>query len=210
MLKDENTILPKQIAAQDKLNDLLATLQIVGRIGEDNIKLLATTLQIEEHVGVRGVERRKAQLLGGFTDEGVVHRVDLHAGDTLCAPRRELIADGARTREEVQNIDILEVHEVAKHIKEVLLGEVGGGACPEVAGWGDGPTAIFSTNDSHNFSLFCALHSAEVLFEGFVVSFALFTTEHELRLAKVVILIEERQKVYHCALICEGYNLGIA
>ena len=59
VLKDQKTILLEQLALKNQLNDLLATLQIVGRIRENQVKLLAAALQVEENIGVGGRQIRK-------------------------------------------------------------------------------------------------------------------------------------------------------
>ena len=151
VLKDQKSILPKQIPAQNKVYDLLAALQIVWRVGKYHIKLFAAALQIEENIGVGGVECGKAQLFGGFADEGVVYGVYLHARNAPRTARAELVTNGARTRKQIEHINILKVHKVAQHIKEVLLGEVRSGASPQVAWGNNGPTSVFSADNSHNY-----------------------------------------------------------
>ena len=98
VFEDQTTILPEQIPAQNKIDDLLAALQVVGSVGKYHIKLFAAALQIEENIGVGGIEGGKAQLLGGFADEGVVYGVHHHARDTPCTSRAKFVTDGARTR----------------------------------------------------------------------------------------------------------------
>ena len=71
VLKNQKTILTQQFTPQHKVNNLLATLQIVGRIRENHIKLFVATLQVEEHIGVGGVEIGKAQLTCRLADESI-------------------------------------------------------------------------------------------------------------------------------------------
>ena len=163
VLKYQKSIFAEQIPLQNKVDNSLATLQIVGCVRKYHIKLLATALQIQKYIGVGGVEVGKSQLLGGFANEGIVHGVYLHTRHTLRAPRTELIANRARARKEVEHINILEINKVAEYIEEVLLGEIGCGASPQVAWGNDGPTPIFTTDNSH--SCFVRLYLASICCE---------------------------------------------
>ena len=69
MLEDQDAILAQQLALEDKVDDLLAALKVVGGVGEDQIELLGATLQIEEYVGLDGVEIAKAEALSRLADE---------------------------------------------------------------------------------------------------------------------------------------------
>lgn len=83
----------EQIAFQDQLHDLLAAFQVVGGVGEDHVELLGTAFQVEEYVGLDGIEVFDPQLCGRLADETVMHGVDLDRRDAPCAARCELVAD---------------------------------------------------------------------------------------------------------------------
>ena len=151
VLKYQKSIFAEQIPLQNKVDNRIATLQIVGSVREYHIKLLATALQIQKYVGVCGVEVGKSQLLSRLANEGVMHGVYLHTCHAPRTPRTELITNRARAREQIQHVNLLEIHKIAEHIEEVFLSKVGRWASPQIA-WGDnGPTSIFTTNNPHNF-----------------------------------------------------------
>lgn len=208
VLENEKTILLEQFASQDQLDDLLTALQIVGCVGENHIKLFATALQVEEYVCVCGVEVGESEFLGGLTDEGVVYGVDLHTCHALRASRAKLIADRSGARKEVQHIYLLEIHKITEYVEEVFLRKVRCGTCSQVAGRNDGPAAIFATDDSHLSGilfllLLCHFYATEIVFDQFVVAIAIGATEGELRLTKVVILVEQGKQVDELLFACE-------
>ena len=138
VLKDKNSPFAQDFALHHKRNDLFATLQIVGSIRKNKVKLLRTALQIEKSVCLDGVERANTQLAGRLANEIMVHGVDLDRGDRFGATRTKLIADRAGTSKKVQHVALLDVDEVLQHIEEILLGKVGRRTCSEVLGRVDG------------------------------------------------------------------------
>lgn len=149
MLEDQDAILTQQLTLEDKVDDLLAALKVVGGVGEDQIELLGATLQIEEYVGFDGVEIAKAEALSRLADEIVVHGVDLDRGDGLHTARGELVADGAGAREEIEYFQLLEIEHIAQHVEKVFLGKVGGGACAKILGRVDDSSSVCAADDSH-------------------------------------------------------------
>ena len=55
VLEDKDAALSQKVAGKYQIDNLRAILQVVGRVGEDDIKLLGATLQIEKGVGLDGV-----------------------------------------------------------------------------------------------------------------------------------------------------------
>ncbi len=117
VLKDQYSILSKQISLKDELYNLLATLQVVGSIREDQVKLLGTTLQIEEYVSLNSVEIVELKLARRLAYKVMVYAIHLHRGHTASLTRGKLIAYRACAGEEVEYIQLLDIHKVDKDIK---------------------------------------------------------------------------------------------
>ena len=149
MFEDQDAARTEQIAFQDQLHDLPAAFQVVGGVGEDHVELLGTAFQVEEYVGLDGIEVSDPQLCGRLADETVMHGVDLDRRDAPCAARCELVADRPRAGKEVEHVALFEIEQVAQHVEEVLLGEVGRGPRPQVFGRVDRPAPVFSADYSH-------------------------------------------------------------
>ena len=149
VLEDEDAALAEHIALEYQINDLFAVGQVVGSIGEDDVELLGAAFQIEEHVGLHGVEVLYAEQLACLTDEVVVYGVDFHRGHTACTARSKLIADGTCSCKEVDHIALLEVHQIAQHVEEILFRKIGRGACPQILGRVDGSSLVYTTYYSH-------------------------------------------------------------
>ena len=149
MFEDEYPPRAQQSAVENQVDDPLAALQIIGRVGKNDVELLAATLQIKKNIGFDSVEIRDAELRGCLAYEAVVHGVDLYGRDAPGAARRKFVAYGARPGEEVEHVALLEVDYVAQDVEEVLLGEVRRRAGPQVAGRRDSPTPVFPAYDSH-------------------------------------------------------------
>ncbi len=149
VLEDEQTVFAEQSAPEDRIDDSLAALQIVGRIRKNHVELLPAAFHIEKGVGLDRVEIFDAQPGGRLPDEIPVHRIDFHRRDAPGAARGELVADRPRTCEQVEHVALLEIDQIAQHVEQVFLGEIRRGARPQVAGRVDGPALVFSAYDSH-------------------------------------------------------------
>lgn len=139
----------------------------------------------------------------------MVYAVYLYRGDALDTSRGELIADGARTGEEVQDIARLELHEVSQHVEEVLLRKVGCRACPQVAGRVDGTTLILTTDDAHS-SLGVFSQLLKIVFEEFSQLLRLLALHAEGIVFQAHPLVQALDIVEQIFPATDGYHLGQA
>ena len=153
MLENENSLLAQDIARQNEADNLLGTLQIVGRIGKNDIETLWTVLQIEKSVRLDRVDVRGSEVASRTANEVVVDGVDFDRGNAARTARGEFVANRACAGEEVEDIGLFVIDYVAQYVKQILLGEVRSRTCAEIAGRIDGATAICATYDSHTTCL---------------------------------------------------------
>ena len=149
MLKDENSAFAQQILLENRIYDLLAALQIVGRIRKNQVKLLGNALQIEKNIGLHNKHILKSQLASRRTDKVEMDRIDLHRCHTTRSSRCELVADRARAGEEIEDVALLEIDHIGQYVEEILLGKVSGGTCAEVLGRIDCSPSVFAAYYSH-------------------------------------------------------------
>ena len=81
-------------------------------VEEDKIELLGATLEVEKYICLHGIEILELKVTCRLAYEVVVYAVYLHRCNATRLTRGELIAYRARTREEVENIEFLEIDEV--------------------------------------------------------------------------------------------------
>ena len=149
MLKNENSILAKDLTIQNQRNNLLQSLQIIWRVRENNVELFRATAKIEKSVGLYDEHIVGAEFLGGAANKGVVHGVYLDRCYTLCSARGKLVAHRAGAGKEIQHIALLEIDEVVEHVEQVLLRKIGCRSCAEVTRRIYRSALEFATNYSH-------------------------------------------------------------
>ena len=149
VFEDQDAVGLQQCTLEDEIGNLGQFLQRVGRVGKDNVVLLTAGLDEAEDVGTQRQAGLGAQFLHAVADETVVVAVELDAGDVGAAAREQFKRDAARTGKEVEGLTAIKVDIAIQHVKDVLLGEVGGGARLEGARYVEVATFVFSGNDSH-------------------------------------------------------------
>ena len=127
VLEDEDAAFPEDAFFEDEVGNLGQFLQGVGRVGKDEVELLAAGLDETEHVATQreglGVG---IQFLQAVADEAVVVAVLLDADHLAAAAGEEFERDAARAGEEVEGGGSVEVDVAGEHVEDVLLGKVGG------------------------------------------------------------------------------------
>ena len=56
MFEDENPLRAQQVALQHQFHHLFAALQVVGGVRKNHVELLGAALQVEERIGLHGIE----------------------------------------------------------------------------------------------------------------------------------------------------------
>ena len=77
VFEDENPLRAQQVALQHQFHHLFAALQVVGGVRKNHVELLGAALQVEERIGLHGIEVADAELCRRLPDKVVMHRVDL-------------------------------------------------------------------------------------------------------------------------------------
>ena len=155
VLQNEEPAGLQQGASQDKVGQGRQLLQLVGRVGKDQVEGAVRGAQEAEHVGVYGEPPVLLQLAYDAADEGVVVAVLLDGHHPGTAAGHQLEADAARAGKEVEGLHpvFLEVIVVGgQYIEEVLLGKVRGGTCLECAGHVEVPPLVDATDYSHRMN----------------------------------------------------------
>ena len=78
MLKNENSVVGKQVVLKNERDNLLATLQVVGRIRENKVEFLGAALQVEEGISLHSIEIIELELASRLSNEVVVDTIYLH------------------------------------------------------------------------------------------------------------------------------------
>ena len=99
MLKNQKSLLLKQVFLKNEVDDLLAALKVVWGVRENKVELLDTALQIEEDISLNGIEILELKLLGRLADKVMVHAIYLHRGHATGLTWCKLIAYWTRAWE---------------------------------------------------------------------------------------------------------------
>ena len=137
------------LAIEDEFRQLRQLWQVIGRVGENEVKLARARAYKLENVAFHLNQILLVEQGLDLADEIVLRGGLLHAGDAGTAAREELEGDGTSAREEVECRHALEIDEVVEHVKKVLARHVGSGARGDVSGHVETPSPIFSADDSH-------------------------------------------------------------
>ena len=152
VLEDKEAVLLQQVVAEDDVGQLGQLRQGVGRVGKDEVELLATLCEVLEDVAADGQRRRVLQLIEELADEAVVAHIELNADDAAATSAHELQRDAARPGKEVESRRPLTEVEIAlQDVEEVFLREVRRRACREAARHFEMPAFVFACDDSHVF-----------------------------------------------------------
>jgi len=154
MLHHQPAVGEQQIVLEHVVNDFLSVGQVVGRVGEDNVELLAARGGVGE--GILPDDRHLVvvlELVDGLLDELGAQRALIHGHDRNSAPGGELVGDIAGAGEKVEHPHAVQVEVVVQDIEETLLAHVHGGAHRQVGGRDNVPAPVLSTDYSHNYRI---------------------------------------------------------
>ena len=85
MLQDEQAVFLQQIVGKYQIGDGLQVGQLVRRVGKDEVELLATTLNVLEHIASDRQALVGIYLPHHFADESIVVTVFLYTDDLLAS-----------------------------------------------------------------------------------------------------------------------------
>ena len=154
MLHHQPAVGEQQIVLKHVVDDFLGVGQVVWRVGEDDVELLAAGGGVGE--GILPDDRHLVvvlQLVDGLLDELGAQRTLVHSHHRNCAPGGELVGDIAGTGEKVEHPHAIQVEVVVQDVEEAFLAHVHGGAHRQVGGRDDVPAPVLSTDNSHNYRI---------------------------------------------------------
>ena len=128
-------------------------LHVVGRVGKNDS--VAAWRAADE---AQGIASYKVEIVGperlcNFCYETLLYGGLFHRSHVSASAREQLEAHRSGSGEKVEGIDIFEIGVVVQHVENILTCKIGGGACSDVGGHVEAPTAVFSSNYSHNGSI---------------------------------------------------------
>ena len=154
VLKDKESVLLEQALRKDDVGQFGQLRQGVGRIGKDEVELLAALRHELKGITAYGQACLVLKLVEKLLDEAMVSSVKLHANDATATSADEFERDASRAGEEVESCRLLaEVDVGLQDIEEILLGKVRRGPCREATGHVEVPAFVFACDDSHVFTL---------------------------------------------------------
>ena len=96
-------------SVQTQVPQPVPTFEVIRRIGEYHIEPFRCALQVKKSIGSDDIEVLHTESRSRPADKIVMHRIDLHRGDTRRTARDEFITDGTRPRKEVEHFGPLQV-----------------------------------------------------------------------------------------------------
>ena len=124
VLQHEITTSLQDSLLENQIGESRQQLQIVGRIGVDEIILHMARLDELKHIPTDEVKVAYTQLLAAGDDEVLLGVRHLHRRYLARTTRDKLQADATCTRKQVQHVHTLEIHTIGEEIEQTLLGEV--------------------------------------------------------------------------------------
>ena len=135
---------------KDVVNDFLDVWEVVGRIGENDVELLAAGGGVRECVLTD--DRYLViilQLVDGFLNEFGTQQILINSHHRQSASRGELVSDVAGACKKVKNPDIVQVKVVVQDVEQALLAHIHSWSHRQVTWRDDVTAAILPTDDSH-------------------------------------------------------------
>ena len=149
MLYDKDAIGLEQIVLEDEVGDGIDVVKGIGRVGKDEVELLAATLDKPEHIAADEHVGIGAQLGHALADEVGMVAVGLDADHLRAASRQHLERYAARAGKEVERHGAVEVYISIEHIEDILLGKVCSGSRLERTWYIEVASLIYSCDNSH-------------------------------------------------------------
>ena len=151
MLHHQPTVGQQQVVLEHVVNDLLDVRQVVRRVGEDDVELLAARGSVGE--SILPDDRHLVivlQLVDGFLDEFGARQVLVDRDHGERPSGGELVGDVAGAGKKVEHTHVVEVEIVVQDVEKALLAHVHRRSHGKVAGRHDMAAAVFSADDSHD------------------------------------------------------------
>ena len=104
MLEDQPPARFEQPFLPNEFGDRFTSLDVIRRIGEDDIELFGTAFQVEKGVRLYRINLGKPEGFGRTADVVIMYRVNFDRNDAPCPARCEFVTDGPRSREKVEDI----------------------------------------------------------------------------------------------------------
>ena len=156
MLEDQPPARFEQPFLPNEFGDRFTSLDVIRRIGEDDIELFGTAFQVEKGVRLYRINLGKPERLGRTADVVIMYRVNFDRNDAPCPARCEFVTDGPRSREKVEDIYPFDLPMAGNYVEQVLLGEVRRGTGAQILRRLDDPDPVTSANDPlRNSILYC-------------------------------------------------------
>ena len=152
MFEDEDAFGSEDVLLEYEVGNLWQFLEGVGRVGKDEIKLLAAWLDEAEYIATDrgayiGVEFLKALLV-----IVMVVAVGLNTHYACTTSRDEFEGDAACSWEDVEGIDTVKVYIAIEHIEDIRRGKVCCGSGLESSWYIEVATLVLSCNYSHSIT----------------------------------------------------------
>lgn len=124
MLEDQPPARFKQPFLPNEFGDRFTSLDVIRRIGEDDIELFGTAFQVEKGVRLYRINLGKPEGFGRTADVVIMYRVNFDRNDAPRPARCEFVTDGSRSREKVEDIYPFDLPMAGNYVEQVFLREV--------------------------------------------------------------------------------------
>lgn len=150
VLKDKDTTGLQQGIPQYERRNLRQFIKCIGRVGKDEIELLAARFQIAKHIAANHRPVLFTYLLQTLADKGGMITVGFYADHLTATTREQLQRDAARACKQVERRQAFEIDIAVEHVEDILLGKIGCRTRLECTWNIEVPTFIFSCYNPHS------------------------------------------------------------
>ena len=125
MFKNKYPIRFEHVVIQDQRRYLGQFIKCIGRVGKDEIELLAARFQIAKHIAANHHPVFFTYLLQTLADKGDMITVGFYADHLTATTREQLQRDTARACKQVERRQAFEIDIAVEHVEDILLGKIG-------------------------------------------------------------------------------------
>ncbi len=134
VFQNKKSFFLQQFLFENQIGQIAQSVQIIRRVGKDEIIFMARLQQKLEHIGFQGRAAFEVEVFEIILYKLYVQGLHLNTGNRICAAREALYGKGTRAAEQIQHFHLIKIHQMIEHIEKSFAGEVRCGAAFEVLG----------------------------------------------------------------------------
>jgi len=117
----------EQLFFKNKMGQVCQTVQVVGRVGKDEVVFIACLQQKLEHIGFEGMAAFEVEVLEIVLYKLDMQRLHLYAGNTVRSSGKAFYGKCTRAAKKVKHIHLIKINQMTEYIEKSFASEVSRG-----------------------------------------------------------------------------------